>query len=258
MKTGLLTKFAAVFAIALASSLALAEEGQPASDGHKAKPAKFDRPDGGQFLEKAKELGLTEDQIAKIKQIFETHKQAVENFMKENGEKMKALREKFQAAKGDEEALKALKEEGKALMESHKALAEDLKKQLSEVLTAEQLEKFKAAFEKFRGEGGPGKGFGPGKGMGPMIGEKLGLTDEQKAKAKEIMEQARKDAKAAETPEAKKEIFEAAKKKFEDLLTDEQKKKLEEFKAAHPDAEGKFREKVKEHKRGGGAPAGTE
>lgn len=64
---------------------------------------------------------------------------------------------------------------------------------------------------------------------------KLDLTDDQKAKIKEIMEQARKDAQAATDREAKQKIMQDARKKIHDtVLTDDQRKKLEELRKDRP------------------------
>lgn len=68
----------------------------------------------------------------------------------------------------------------------------------------------------------------------------LNLTDEQKAKAKEIREQSRKDIeplmKEMETIREKMDkVREADMKKFEDLLTPEQKAKLDELKKHRED-----------------------
>lgn len=53
-------------------------------------------------------------------------------------------------------------------------------------------------------------------------GRHLNLSDEQKAQVQEIMSDARKEAKDAKTPEARKDIMDAAKKKVKALLTPEQ------------------------------------
>jgi Spy/CpxP family protein refolding chaperone len=69
-----------------------------------------------------------------------------------------------------------------------------------------------------------------GPGGGPLAGL-ASMTDEQKAKIKEIMDAAREDAAKAEGPEAKMKIAKEAFEKVKTaVLTDEQRKKLEEWK----------------------------
>jgi periplasmic protein CpxP/Spy len=70
--------------------------------------------------------------------------------------------------------------------------------------------------------------------MGKLAKE-LNLTDDQKAKSKEILQQARKDAQAATDKEAKQKIMQDARKKIHDtVLTDDQRKKLEELRKNRP------------------------
>ena len=80
-------------------------------------------------------VGATDEQKTQIDQILETHAQAIKNWQTENQDKIKAAREKFQAAQ------KAHQEEMKTIRESRKELQTNLKKQLGEVLSKEQMEK---------------------------------------------------------------------------------------------------------------------
>lgn len=67
--------------------------------------------------------------------------------------------------------------------------------------------------------------------QGPFA--KLSLTDDQKAKAKEIMQQARKDAQVATDKAEKRKIMQAAREKIRDtVLTDAQREQLLEMR--HP------------------------
>ena len=68
------------------------------------------------------------------------------------------------------------------------------------------------------------------KGPREKMAEALGLTDEQKSQAKEIMKKAFEEAKKAETPEAKHKIMQEAREKVhKEVLTDQQRKKAEEL-----------------------------
>jgi Spy/CpxP family protein refolding chaperone len=79
------------------------------------------------------------------------------------------------------------------------------------------------------------------------VADKLGLTDDQKAKAKAIMVQARKDAKAATDRAEKTKIMKAALEKIRTtVLTEEQRKKADEF-----------RNRLKEHRKDAVKPATT-
>jgi Spy/CpxP family protein refolding chaperone len=55
-----------------------------------------------------------------------------------------------------------------------------------------------------------------------MAAKLLGLTDQQKAQAKDILQQAKADAAQAATPQEKRQIWQAARDKIKALLTPEQ------------------------------------
>jgi Spy/CpxP family protein refolding chaperone len=95
------------------------------------------------------------------------------------------------------------------------------------VLTADQVKKLEAMKAA---HSGPMQG----RMHRPMagLGKKLGLTDDQKTQIKAIMQQARKDAKAATDKTDKIKIMKAAFEKVKtSVLTGDQRKKLEELKA---------------------------
>lgn len=220
-------------ALAVVGLFSLAAQAQgpatrPGGDGPRG-------PEGG--LQKAlADLNLTADQEAKVKTIMAAHHQAMENFLKEHGEEFKALEQKIKAArdansrpdKDDMEAMKKLHEQRKEIMDS-------MLKQLSDVLTKEQMEKFQQALPK----GGPGGPGGPG-GAGPMGPlSQLDLSDAQKEKVRAILADARKAAEEATTPEAKRAAFEAAMAKIKsDVLTPDQAKKFDDFQKEHPRPDG--------------------
>lgn len=95
------------------------------------------------------------------------------------------------------------------------------------VLTADQVKKLQAIRAARGGENGD-RAHRPFAGLG----KKLGLTDDQKAQVKAILQQARKDAQAATDKGDKKKIWQAAFEKIKtSVLTADQVKKLEELKA---------------------------
>ncbi|HUU23068.1 MAG TPA: Spy/CpxP family protein refolding chaperone [Phycisphaerae bacterium] len=194
------------------------------------KPDRKPGPGGGaQLLERlVKELNLTEEQQVQVKQIWQTHAQAMQNFRKEHGEELKTLREKRKVAKesGNKEALKPLAEQMKTLNEARMELGKNLEKQLTDVLTKEQLAKAKKILRQGRPGGDREM---PGVNLLRVL-PTLGLDDKQKAQVKKILADAKAKAKDAETPEAKAEIRKAALDKIRtEVLTDAQRKKLAEL-----------------------------
>ncbi|MFP4107424.1 MAG: Spy/CpxP family protein refolding chaperone, partial [Phycisphaerae bacterium] len=170
-------------------------------------------------------LDLTEEQQKQVKQIVETHTQAVENFHKENREKHRAcMAEMKKAAQAkDREAMQTARGKMKGLMGKRMELHENLMKQLGDVLTEEQMEKVKSTVQQHRRGGRRGM-----MAMGAL--RRLDLTDDQKTEVKKIMAAAGEAVQKAEKPEEKREARQAAWEKIKtDVLTDEQRKKLEEM-----------------------------
>lgn len=106
--------------------------------------------------------------------------------------------------------------------------------EVKSVLTDEQIDKLEQL--RPRTPWGPGRGrvgIGP---RGPYAGPDgplaaLDLTDEQKTAIEAIREQARTDAEAAETRQARQEIMQTAHEEVLSVLTDEQVEKLEQWRA---------------------------
>jgi Spy/CpxP family protein refolding chaperone len=95
------------------------------------------------------------------------------------------------------------------------------------ILTADQLKKLAAMKGAHAGANGNGA-------QHPFAGlaKKLGLTDDQKAQAKTILQQAHKDAQAATDKADKMKIMKAAFEKIKtSVLTDDQRKKLTDLQA---------------------------
>jgi len=126
------------------------------------------------------------------------------------------------------------KESVKTLVEESRA---KLHADIEAVLTPEQVEKLQQLRESTPwGPDGPGRGYlgvgprGPfgGSGGTPPVLEALDLTEEQKVAIEAIREQARIDAEAAETWQARQEIMQAAHEEVKSVLTNEQIEKLEQ------------------------------
>ncbi len=179
-------------------------------------------------------LDLTADQAAKVKQVLQAFRQSMENWRREHAQELQDAQQKLQAARqeGKGEALKAARELVRKLQAGRQELIDNLKKQLAEVpLSAEQVEKIAGAVEKVREATVDAVAR-----IHAVLG-KLDLTEEQKAAAKKIMEEARAEAQKAEGPQAKAEILRAALQKIKkEVLTDEQRKNLGEAQKDSPRA----------------------
>ena len=110
------------------------------------------------------------------------------------------------------DAITALVEESRAKLHAD----------IEAVLTPEQVEKL----QQLRDDGAT-RGFAA-----------LDLTEEQKTAIAEIRENARVEAEAAETPEARREIMQAAHEEVKSVLTDEQVEKLEQLPPGAPRGRG--------------------
>jgi len=209
----------AMLGVAILASAALAE------NEDKGKRARVkDRKEMRKKMEAkyTKELGLSEKQVAQLKQLRETHRQAIQNWRKENGGKLKDLHKKLREARksDDEKKIKDIRAQLAKLRTSQKKLHENFQKQLSEVLTKEQMAKHKKMMQKRFRHRHPR--------MAKMAGwNKLGLTDKQKAKAKDIRVKAKAKADKTDDPAAKAKIMREAWESIrKDVLTDKQRKQL--------------------------------
>ena len=213
--------------LGLLSSTVLGEDEAPkgaAAEKRQAKP-RAAKPDGKQLIEKlTKDLKLTDEQKPKVAQVLETHRQAMANWWKENAPKLKDLHGQISKAQkdGDKEKVESLRAESKKLLEAQKTVQESLIKQLSEVLTEEQIAQAKEMLGKARRR--------VRAGMHVLAAMKrLELTEEQKGAMKKILADAKAEAEKAEGREAKAKIFAAAHEKIvSTVLTDEQRKAVKE------------------------------
>lgn len=208
MKRTLLTL--TLLAVAAASLPALAE------DTERRERRKGAR--GDHVRKMAEELGLSDEQKEQLKQVFQTHFQAVKNFREEHAEKAKGLRDQMKAAResGDKEKIKQVGEQMRELGKARMELAKNLDSQVADVLNAEQYAKYQRHAKKMRrrmhAAGDLRRAFGS---------EALGLTDEQKAKVREIFKANKGDMKAA------------VEKVKAEVLTEEQAAKFEEMAKRH-------------------------
>ncbi|NLW86874.1 MAG: hypothetical protein GXY38_08370 [Planctomycetes bacterium] len=116
------------------------------------------------------------------------------------------------------EKIKDIQEEGRKQAKEAKTpedrakIRQETMAKVRDVLTDEQKEKLDEAMIPMLNRRGPFA--------------QLNLTDEQRAKIREIMSQAQEDASEAKTPEERRKIMADAMEKTRNVLTDEQKEKL--------------------------------
>ena len=181
---------ALLLTLGLLAGLAFAEEAEGPRKGRRKDRAKHMAKPGQRL---GKELGLTEDQQKQFSQIMETHRQAVENWQKEHGEALKDLHKQMREAMKakDKEKAQSIREKMKKQFEARKGLGEGLMKRLGEVLTEEQLAKFKKSFgpRPDRGREGPA-GHPIIRGLAALRAAEL--TPQQQAKVNEILDGAMK------------------------------------------------------------------
>lgn len=167
--------------------------------------------DGKGFETATRRLDLTEEQRDKVKEMWGVQKEKLDKWKSQNHAKLEALRKQM-----------------KEIMDSRKKLHEDFMKELSTVLTDEQMKKL----EKWGHPGEPGRK-GMGKERRPMriegMFKKLNLTEAQQEQLKKLREETRDKLKAAEDPQAKHEILRDQMDKIRDILTEEQLEKFKEF-----------------------------
>lgn len=204
-------------------------------------------------------LDLTDEQKDVIAQLVEDsraklHADIEAVLTPEQVEKLQQLRDDG-AARGfagldltDEQqtAIAGIRENARAeaqTAETHEARRQIMQaahEEVLSVLTDEQIETLEQPSPRMPwGRGGPGRGqIGTGS-RGPYAGPDgplaaLDLTEDQKASIEAIREQARTDAEAAETREARREIMQTAHEEVLSVLTDEQIETLEQSSPRKP------------------------
>jgi len=164
---------------------------------------------GGRFGGGLEELNLNEDQKSKLQE-----------FIRENGEKIRALREDQSTPR---------EEKAKKFQEFQDAMSTKMK----EVLTAEQF----AKWDKSRASGPGGGGLAGGREQMQKMLEELNLTDEQKEKVQAAMKgqgetmQSLRDASPEERREKFQKIQETMTAKMKEILNKDQFEKWEKSRA---------------------------
>ena len=181
------------------------------------------------------EAVLTDEQLEKLQQLRDHEVKRPFEALDLTEEQKAAVEEIREKAKTDAEAAET--------REARQEIRQAAREEILSVLTEEQIAKLEQLREERpRGRGRPGKGrigIGPRGPFGgpdgpPPVFEELDLTEEQKAAIKEIHEQAKTDAEAAETRQARREIMQAAHEEVLSVLTEEQIEKLEQLREDRP------------------------
>ncbi len=223
-----------VAVVLLAAQLALTQEA-PATgpaEGPATREGRGMRPRRGARMldELIQELALTEETAVKVRGLFDEFHQAMRDWQRDNGGKLRELFEQAAQARedGDEARVKELTEQILKLQRDRLAIRDHLIAQLKEVLTPEQLEKVKDIVIEWRMRL-------------RWITRGMDLTDEQKAKLEAIVKDWKEDAEEGLRPERRGANFRALIEKIvtEVVLTDAQRQAL----AAMEGEEGFF-EKV--------------
>jgi len=207
-----------LFVLAGLLTLALVEASLAADAA--TQPAKAQRGDHPEMLMKdlLKEFNLSEEKQEQVEQILQTHKQDMENWQKEHGAEFKKLR--GQADQPQKNAatgpVPTAQDQLAKLLQSRQALVANMLTQLSDVLTAEQMDKVRQIFQ-------------PQKGRGVLEMLRLiKLSDKQQTQVNEIVVAARAEAgQAANQKDRQKTWRDAVEKIRTTVLTDDQRRQLE-------------------------------
>ena len=167
-------------------------------------------------------LGLTDDQVAQIKQLQNTHKQAMENLKKGLGEGPAPLRQELKKAieAKDEAAIKAAREKLAKAEQELRQLQEKLVADISALLTDEQKPKFRLFLER------RDKVVSEARRIHAALAQ-LELTDVQRQSIRKIIADTEAAAVAAEGLPAKAKLWRKAIEDVKKILTAEQLKKFE-------------------------------
>ena len=185
------------------------------------------------------EAVLTDEQVEKLQQLHDDGANRPFEGLDLTEEQEAAITEIREKARANAEAAETREAKREIMQAAHE--------EVLSVLTDEQIEKLEQFHaRKPWGRGGPGKGHmgigpkGPFAGHGDPLAA-LDLTEEQEAAIAEIRENARADAEAAETRQARQEIMQAAHDEVLSVLTEEQIEKLEQLRPPAPRGRGRGR-----------------
>jgi len=165
-------------------------------------------------------LDLTPEQRAQVEHILAAQRQEAEKFLKENGPTIQALEGAIRQARENKDAaaLKGKQEELVKLLEARGKLHEQLMTQLADVLTAEQMQQVRDALDQMRQQ--PAL-----RALAGLAG--LNLSDEQKQRARAILDEAAEKARTAD-PAERDRLFQVATAKIHaEVLTAEQREQAQ-------------------------------
>lgn len=169
-----------------------------------------------------KAIQPTTEQKPGIKNAFKEHQAQMET-LRQRDKSARLTGQKLQQAKqkGDEEAVKALSKEMDAHKQARQQVFDNLKKSLAGVLTEEQMAKANPLIDELANP----------KPRQRLL-ERVDLTDDQQAKAKAIMDDARQQASKTEDKDLKEEILADARERVaQTVLTEEQRQTLQQAQA---------------------------
>lgn len=198
MKKCVQHSLAAAMALALAASIAVAQDAAEPGGKKKPDPDKTARAghSKGVSVEKAVEgMSLTEVQRSQVMSLWDTYKQDMKNSQGESAAAQKELKGKMKQAKeaNDQDALKALSEEQAKLNAPTRARREEMERQLKGVLTEEQAANLLVAMH-LQKAGKAGGDKGKGLSIEGALG-KLGLTQVENAHVTALWNAYQKDMK---------------------------------------------------------------
>ena len=185
---------AIVLVFSVVSGVVIARDEAPKRD----RKARQHGPGAAKLEKLLESFNLSEGELARIKQIFDTQRQADANWKKENAEDFKDIREAMVQAKKDDDsaAMRAAHERMKKLMSLRKGASEEVFVQLSEILSKDQLAKVKGLMNPQKSVSG--SHLLRGRTLNAAL-EKLDLTDAQKTEIKKIRDAANAEMKKAYT-----------------------------------------------------------
>lgn len=143
----------------------------------------------------------TSEQEAQLDQVFRTHAHAVDNWRRENAEKLRAARKLQTDAlrTGDRDTFQAVGKELRALMSSRQVLLNTLRNRLGDVLDETQFARVQSLLQPTHS----------GVEVLQML-PRIRLADMQKADVQNLLDQAARRSKKQNNPTACREIMDAA------------------------------------------------
>ena len=218
MKPNLLTRLTMVLlTVGLGGGFGWGQEDKPPAGGVKKPPAPSVRQTENLISRLKKAIKPTSKQLPQLERIWKTYRQSTINWRQKNDAKLKAAQKKLRDARknGDTKAINAATKETRAIQASRRNLRKDVEKQLSGVLTKDQMEKAKPIL----------RGGGPADRIA-ILGQ-LNLTEQQKVNIKIILDEATAQSKKTDDKEVERKLLaEAFEKIRQTVLTPDQNGKI--------------------------------